>query len=55
MTYSYRNSAQEQKEACQKAQQLTAMCEQLHIPLDPIDWQHCGMRACVSVNAIEIG
>src|SRR5689334_6227902 len=30
------------------------MCEQLHIPLDPIDWQNCGMRACVSVNTIEI-
>jgi hypothetical protein len=54
MTYSYRNSAQEQKEACQKAQQLTAMCQQLHIPLDPIDWQNSGMRACVSVNEIEI-
>ena len=54
MIYSYRNSAQEQKEACQKAQQLTAMCEQLHILLDPIDWQNGGMRACVSVNAIEI-
>ncbi len=54
MTYLYRNSAQEQKEACQKAQQLTAMCEQLHIPLDPIDWQNCGMRACVTVNTIEI-
>src|SRR5260370_4071526 len=54
MTYSHRNSAQEQKEACQQAQQITTMCEQLHIPVDPIDWQNCGMRACVTVNTIEI-
>jgi hypothetical protein len=54
MTYSHRNSAQEQKEACQQAKQITTMCEQLHIPVDPIDWQNCGMRACVTVNAIEI-
>ena len=31
-----------------------AICEQLHITLDPIDWQNCGMRACVTVNTIEI-
>jgi len=54
MTFSHRNSAQEQKEACQQAKQITTMCEQLHIPVDPIDWQNCGMRACVTVNAIEI-
>ena len=54
MTYSHRNSAQEQKEACQQAKQITAICEQLHIMLDPIDWQNCGMRACVRVNTIEI-
>ncbi len=54
MTYSHRNSAQEQKEACQQAKQITTMCEQLHITVDPIDWQNCGMRACVTVNTIEI-
>lgn len=54
MTYSHRNSAQEQKEACQQAKQITTMCEQLHIPVDSIDWQNYGMRARVKVNAIEI-
>src|SRR6266498_1905754 len=54
MTYSRRNSAEEQKEACQKAKQLTVICEKLHITLDPIDWQNSGLRACVTVNAIEI-
>ena len=54
MSYSRRNSIQEQQEACQKAQQIIAVCEQLHITLDPIDWQHWGMRAPVKVNSIEI-
>jgi hypothetical protein len=54
MTYLHRNSAQEQKEAYQKAKQITTICEQLHIALDPIDWQNYGMRACVRVNTIEI-
>jgi len=54
MTYSHRNGAQEQKEARQTAQQITAICEQFHITLDPIDWQNCGMRAYVRVNTIEI-
>ena len=54
MAYSRRNSAEEQKEACQKAKQLTAICEKLHITLDPIDWQNSGLRACVTVNTIEI-
>ncbi|HEX4206860.1 MAG TPA: hypothetical protein VHZ51_22190 [Ktedonobacteraceae bacterium] len=54
MTYSRRNIAEEQKEAYQKAKQLTAICEQLHITLDPIDWQNSGMRARVTVNTIEI-
>jgi hypothetical protein len=54
MTYTRRNLAEEQKEACQKAQQITAICKQLHITLDPIDWQNSGMRACVTVNAIKI-
>src|SRR6266480_6396458 len=54
MTYSHRNIAEEQIEASQKAKQITAICEQLHIKLDPIDWQNSGMRACVTVNTIEI-
>ena len=54
MTYSHRNIAEEQIEACQKAKQITAICEQFHIKLDPIDWQNSGMRACVTVNSIEI-
>jgi hypothetical protein len=54
MTYSRRNSADEQQEACQKARQLTAICGQFHVTLDPIDWQHFGMWAPVKVNTIEI-
>jgi len=54
LTYSHRNIAEEQKEARQQAKQITAICEQFHITLDPIDWQNAGMRACVTVNAIKI-
>jgi hypothetical protein len=54
MTYSRRNSADEQQEACQKARQITAICEQFQITLDPIDWQQFGMWAPVKVNTIEI-
>src|SRR5437764_15429700 len=54
MTYSHRNIAEEREEACQKAKQITDICEHLHIALDPIDWQNAGMRACVTVNTIEI-
>jgi hypothetical protein len=54
MTYLRKNSAEESKEACRKAQQITAICEELHIALDPIDWQNSGMRAGVAVNTIEI-
>ncbi len=54
MTYSRRNSVEEQQEARQKVEQITAVCEQLHITLDPIDWQHDGMRALVKVNNIDI-
>ena len=39
MTYSHRNLVTEQKEACQKAHQITTICEELSITLDPIDWQ----------------
>ena len=54
MTYSRRNSADEQQEACQKARQITALCGQFQITLDPIDWQQFGMWAPVKVNTIEI-
>ncbi|HEY7417936.1 MAG TPA: hypothetical protein VH593_22330 [Ktedonobacteraceae bacterium] len=54
MPYSHRNLAAEQKEACQKAKQVTETCKQLSIMLDPIDWQHAGMRAPVTVNTLEI-
>ncbi len=54
MTYSHRNMAAEQKEAGQKAKQITAMCEALSVTVDPIDWEHDGLRAEVSVNAVPI-
>ena len=54
MTYSRRNSVDEQQEACQKARQITAICEQFQITLDPIDWQQFGMLAPVKVNGIVI-
>ena len=54
MTYSRRNSADEQQEACQRARQITALCGQFQITLDPIDWQQFGMWAPVKVNNIEI-
>ncbi len=54
MAYLRRNVAEEQVEACQKAQQVTAICEQLHIKLDPIDWQKKGMRARVTVNTLDV-
>lgn len=54
MTYPRRNSAQEIEEAYKKAQQLIAICQELHIALDPIDWQTFGMQASVAVSRIEI-
>src|SRR5260370_157910 len=54
MTYSRRNSVDEQQEACQKAKQIAAICGQFHITLDPIDWQQFGMWAPVKVSTIEI-
>jgi len=54
MTYSRRNSADEQQEACQKARQITTICGQFQITLDPIDWHQLGMGAPVKVNNIEI-
>ena len=54
MTYSRRNSVDEQHEACQKARQITAICGHFQLTLDPIDWQQFGMWAPVKVNSIEI-
>ncbi len=54
MTYLRQNSVVEQQEASRKAKQIIAICEQLHITLDPIDWQHYGMWAPVKVNSVEI-
>jgi hypothetical protein len=54
MTYSRRNSVDEQQEACQKATQITEICQQFQVTLDPIDWQQFGMWAPVKVNTIEI-
>ncbi len=54
MTYTRRNIAEEQEEASQKAKQLTDLCAQLHITLDPIDWQSAGMQAPVMVHTIKI-
>jgi hypothetical protein len=54
MAYSRRNSADEQLEACQKAKQITAVCAQFQITIDPIDWQQFGMGAPVKVNTIDI-
>jgi hypothetical protein len=54
MPYSHRNIAEEQKEACQKTQQVTEICEKLSITIDPVDWQSAGMRAWVTVNTIKI-
>jgi len=54
MTYSRTNRAEEQKEACQKAKHITTISAQLHIMLDPIDWQQSGMWAPVKVHGIEI-
>src|SRR6266700_1676774 len=54
MTYLRRNSVDEQQEACQEARQITAICEQFQITLDPIDWQQFGMWAPVKVNNVEI-
>ncbi len=55
MTYSRRNSAEEQQEARQKAKQITAICEKLSITLDPVDWQNSGLQASVMVDTIKIG
>ncbi|GHO48915.1 hypothetical protein [Ktedonospora formicarum] len=54
MTYALQNRGNEYQEAHHIAEQLTASCKQLHIPLDAIDWQQLGMQASVKVDRIEI-
>jgi hypothetical protein len=54
MSYSRRNQAEEEQEACQKAKHITAICQQLQITPDPIDWQQCGIWAPVRVHGIDI-
>lgn len=54
MTYTRRNIMTEGQEAQQKAEQISAICEELHIMIDPIDWRQDGMQALVNVNGIEI-
>ncbi|BCL78562.1 hypothetical protein ccbrp13_10270 [Ktedonobacteria bacterium brp13] len=54
MTYSRSNRVEEQQEANLKAKNITAVCEQLHITLDPIDWQQSGMWALVKIHDVEI-
>lgn len=54
MTHSRRDMVEEQQEACQKAQHITAIYQAFQIALDPIDWQQFGLFALVKVNTIEI-
>jgi hypothetical protein len=54
MTYTRHNTVEEQQEARLKADQITSICAQLNLTLDPIDWQEHGLRAPVKVNGIEI-
>lgn len=54
MPYSRRNRAEEEREAYQNARAITAICQQLQITLDPIDWQRCGLWAPVKAHGIEI-
>lgn len=54
MTYTHRNFAEEQQEACQKAKQLIEIAKRLQIAVDPIDREQFGMWAPVTVDNIEI-
>lgn len=54
MTYSRRNSVEEQQEASSQARHIATLCEQWHLTLDHIDWQQWGMQAPVKVNGVEI-
>lgn len=54
MTYSRRNTLEEQQEACQIAGHIIEICTTFQIMLDPIDWLQFGLQAPVKVQAIEI-
>lgn len=54
MTYSRRNTIEEQQEAARQTQHLATLCAQWHLALDRIDWQRWGMQAPVNVNGVEI-
>ncbi len=54
MTYSRRNTVEEQQEASRQAQHIATHCEQWNLTLDHIDWQQWGMQAPVHVNGVEI-
>lgn len=54
MTHSRRDMTTEQQEACQKAQQISAIYEAFQITLDPIDWRQFGLFAPVKIKEIEI-
>lgn len=54
MTYSRRNSLEEQQEASHQAQYIATLCEQWCLHLDHIDWQQWGLQALVNVNGVEI-
>ncbi len=54
MTYSRRNSVEDQQEAGQRAKQIAALCKDLHLTLAPVAWQQHGMQARVVVDSVEI-
>lgn len=54
MTYSRRDSIEEQQMASHQAQHIATLCEQWSFTLDRIDWQQWGMQALVKVNGVEI-
>ena len=54
MTYTRRNIADEQQDACQRAMRITDICTQFQITLDPIDWQQFGTWTPVKVNGVAI-
>jgi hypothetical protein len=54
MAYTRRNIITEGQEAQQKAEQIAAICKELHITIEPINWRKDGMQALVKVNGIEI-
>src|ERR1700730_15716968 len=54
MTYSRRNTIEEQHLASHQAQHIATLCEQWQFTLDCIDWEQWGMQAPVKVNGVEI-